>query len=204
MMKIERQPEGNYYNKYESKNRIVKRIMQGFFQGIDEIIRDVDCKIVYEAGCGEGYVSDFIYHKKNIEQYKAMDISERVIDEAKRNFPHIHFQTGSIYEINQGDDSVDLVVATEVLEHLEYPDKALQELLRISKKYVFISVPNEPLWRICNFLRGKYVTRFGNSPGHIQHWSTSAIVKLASKQGKVNKVIQPFPWSMILLIKNGK
>lgn len=35
------------------------------------------------------------------------------------------------------DRSFDIVICTEVLEHLEKPDAALKELIRIAKKFVF-------------------------------------------------------------------
>jgi SAM-dependent methyltransferase len=60
------------------------------------------------------------------------------------------------------DNSFDIVTALDVLEHLNNPHEALKELFRISRKAVFISLPN--LYYIqfrLNFLRGylseKYV-----------------------------------------------
>lgn len=53
------------------------------------------------------------------------------------------------------DNSFDVVTALDVLEHLDNPHGALQELFRVAKKSVLISLPNmhyiEFRWR---FLRG--------------------------------------------------
>lgn len=173
------QPEGNVYNKYDNKNPFVKKIMAGFFSSMDSLLADLDFSNVYEAGCGEGMISEHIYELKNGEaQCYASDISCRLIENASRTFPHIHFSEGSIYDIKCEDEAFDLVFASEVLEHLDYPERAIQELFRVSKKHVFISVPNEPVWRIANLIRGKYVCTLGNTPGHVQHWSTNALLSL--------------------------
>ena len=107
------------------------------------------------------------------------------IEKARLDYQFIQFYVDSIYNIDSNDNNYDLVIACEVLEHLEEPEIALSELFRISNKYVLISVPNEPFWRIANFARGKYLNRLGNTPGHINHWSKNGIIDLTSKYGTV-------------------
>lgn len=199
MMKIV-QPEGNYFDKYNDTNIIVKKLMQGFFSSIDKMLLEIEFKTILEAGCGEGYVSQFLYKKGNT--IDAFDISEKVVQEAQKAFPGIRFSVGSIYNIAAENGQYDLVIASEVLEHLEEPKTALCELFRVSKRYVFISVPNEPIWRVLNLARGKYIKDLGNTPGHIQHWSKSSIRKLCEENGgKILKESSPLPWTMILMEK---
>lgn len=59
----------------------------------------------------------------------------------------------------------------EVLEHLDNPLKALKELSRVSNKWTIISVPNEPIFRIMNIIRMKYLCNLGNTPGHVNNWN---------------------------------
>ena len=49
--------------------------------------------------------------------------------------------------------------------------KALKELVRVSNKYLVISVPNEPLFMLAQLLRGKNWSRLGNDIEHINHWT---------------------------------
>lgn len=193
------QPEGNFYDKYNNKNFIVKKIMGGFFDAIENILSEISFETVLETGCGEGYVSEFIY-KTRKPKIDAFDISEAVIDEAAKNFKFVNFSVGSIYDIDKPDNSYDLVIASEVLEHLEEPEKALAEIFRTSKRYVLVSVPNEPLWRILNFCRGKYIKNLGNTPGHIQHWSKQSFREFVGEDN-ILKMENPLPWTMILLEK---
>lgn len=195
------QPEGNYYDKYNSKNIIEKKIMSNFFATLNKILKPIKYKRVYEIGCGEGYVSNYINNIKKIDKYTATDVSEKVIEKAKGMFNNIEFKTDSIYDISLLDNSVDLVVCCEVLEHIEDVPKALNEIFRVTKKYVLLSVPNEPIWRVCNVLRGKYLKDFGNTPGHINHWNEKEFKKIISKHAKIIKCYKPFPWTMILCKK---
>ncbi|MCK8059985.1 MULTISPECIES: bifunctional 2-polyprenyl-6-hydroxyphenol methylase/3-demethylubiquinol 3-O-methyltransferase UbiG [unclassified Fusibacter] len=200
------QPEGNYFDKYENKKKLIQLIMKGYFKDFDRMLASIEFNSVYEAGCGEGHISQHVYKnrgtdKKNIK-ILASDISERIISKAKVDYPHIDFQVSTIYHLNESTDSYDLTIACEVLEHLEKPEMALNEIFRITRKYVLLSVPNEPIWRIANVLRGKYLMSLGNTPGHINHWNRKKITDLLSSYGEIVEVSTPFPWTMILCRKN--
>lgn len=195
------QPEGNYYDKYLSKNKIVIKLMKGFFRDLDDLLSKIKFNKAIEAGCGEGNVTNHIYSSYDCS-IRGFDIGDTAIAKAKKHFQNIEFDTQSIYEIPDEDDTFDLVVCCEVLEHLENYEDALKELIRISKKYVIVSVPNEPIWRILNMCRLKYLNKFGNTPGHINHWNKSGFVRFVSKYGEVIEVKNPLPWTMILLKKN--
>lgn len=201
----ELQPEGNYFDKYNNGGKIIRLIMNGFFKELDLFLGSITYQTVYEAGCGEGHISQHVY-KLNAENDQTVkitgsDISDTVIKRARIDFPHIRFKVESIYSLNEEKDSYDLVIASEVLEHLEEPQKALTEVFRISKGYVLVSVPNEPIWRIANFFRGRYVLSMGNTPGHIKHWRRREFMDLISNYGDIVKVSTPFPWTMILCEK---
>lgn len=201
-MKITK-PEGNLYNKYDNRSQIINLIMKGFFKNLDQLLGTIGYHSVYEAGCGEGYISQHIYnfHKDRALKITASDLSEKVINNSTKDFPHISFSVKTIYDLQELDGTFDLVVACEVLEHLDNPENALKELFRISKKYVFISVPNEPLWCIANFARCKYIRSLGNTPGHINHWSKKGITKLVENYGSIIEIKNPFPWTMLLCEK---
>src|SRR3546814_398773 len=134
---------------------------------------------------------------------RGSDFSSQVIELAKQNAesrklsPEL-FQVGSIYNLHPARDSADLIVCCEVLEHLEHPEAGLQALQGIVEKYLIISVPREPIWCALNIMRGKYLRSFGNTPGHIQHWSQKGFVRLISKYFDIVEIKKPFPWTMLL------
>ncbi len=96
---------------------------------------------------------------------------------------------------------MDLVLALEVLEHLDEPNKALSELQRVTNKYAIISVPNEPLWRILNMARGAYWSDWGNTYGHVNNWSPRAFKKLLETKFNIIQSSYPIPWQIYLCKK---
>lgn len=93
-------------------------------------------------------------------------------------------------------ESVDLILCSEVLEHLDEPEKTLNQIC--NAKYFLASVPNEPIWSILNMCRGKYLRDFGNTPGHVQKWSTSKFERMLSKHFTVLHTWKCLPWSICL------
>ena len=58
--------------------------------------------------------------------------------------------------------------------------------------------PREPLWRVLNLIRGRYPRDLGNTPGHLQHWSTPAFLALLQEHVEVIELCTPLPWTMAL------
>ncbi len=67
----------------------------------------------------------------------------------------------------------------EVLEHVPDPAAVLAEMFRVASRWVLVSVPREPLWRGLNMARGSYLRDFGNTPGHLNHWSKRSFATTA-------------------------
>ena len=110
----------------------------------------------------------------------------------------IHFSEASIYALPFESKSFDLVVCCEVLEHLESPDRGLAEICRVSSNRVIVSTPREPLWRVLNMLRGKYLSALGNTPGHVQHFTQAGLLDLLCASLHVVAVRAPVPWTVVL------
>lgn len=192
---------GNTYDKYNSKNIIVRRLMSGFDNALCGFVESVAPHSIHEIGCGEGYWV-IQWNRKGIKA-RGSDFSDTVIGIARENAstqgvsPDL-FAQKSIYDVVPECDNADLIVCCEVLEHLEHPGKALEALKEVSKGHLIFSVPREPIWCMLNLARGKYISRFGNTPGHIQHWSTKRFVSLINEYFEVIDTKRPFPWTMVL------
>lgn len=197
---------GNTYDKYGSTNPIVRWLMQGFESAVTELVDKVRPVSIHEVGCGEGY-----WTLKWLEQgidARGSDFSSTVIDLAQANalnrkLPVETFHACSIYDLNPQEDAAQLVVCCEVLEHLEYPEAALQTLQAIANPYLIISVPCEPLWSVMNMARGKYLRHWGNTPGHIQRWSQRQFTAFVSRHFEVIEIRSPIPWTMLLCRRGG-
>ena len=191
---------GNTFDKYGSQNPIVRSLMNGFDVALNGLVDEIAPQTIHEIGCGEGYwVVE--WHGRGIAA-RGTDFSHQVIDMAREhaNSCGINadlFEARSIYDLEAGRDSADLIVCCEVLEHLEEPERGFEALQNVVEKDLVLSVPREPLWRVLNLSRGKYLGDLGNTPGHLNHWSQAGIVGLADRYFDVVAVKAPLPWTMI-------
>lgn len=157
---------------------------------------------ILDAGCGEGFTLNKLFQNKIGSKLEGIDFSKDAISLGKKIHPHLSLRQGDIYKLPYKDNSFDLVLSTEVLEHLKEPEKALKEIIRVSKKYILLSVPNEPFFRLSNFLRGKNITRWGDDIDHINHWNPKSFQEFIKREKvKIIKIKKPFPWTMILVEK---
>lgn len=179
---------------------------------MDELLDKVDdVSMIFEAGCGEGEVTEHAYeHFMGKAHIDAFDISEAIITENKKRAEEagkdIRYYTGDIYDLSgtvDEDARYDLLICSEVLEHTENPTEIVRAFGKQNIRYMLLSVPNEPIWRILNMARGKYIGSLGNTPGHIQHWSTGSFVRMLKEAGlNPVEIRKPLPWTMVLIRKN--
>src|SRR5690606_33175711 len=134
--------------------------------------------------CGEGFAMRAVLGNL-VSQTVGLDGSPGALRLARQLNPGHRFAAGDLLDLPFPDRSFDLVVCMEVLEHLDDPESGLAELCRVSAGWLLLSVPNEPLFRGANFLRGKNVGAWGNDPGHVNHWSARAFRRFVSTQAEV-------------------
>lgn len=191
---------GNTFDKYGSTHPVVKRLLNGFRDSLFELVAKSRATEVHEVGCGEGYWTIGLAQKGL--QARGSDFSSEVVTLARKNAARaghpIPFKAQSIYELSAPDDAAELIVCCEVLEHLEDPMRAVNILAELASPHLIASVPREPLWRLLNLARGKYLRAAGNTPGHLQHWSSSEFRKLLERRFEVREIRQPLPWTMLL------
>jgi glycosyltransferase involved in cell wall biosynthesis/SAM-dependent methyltransferase len=192
---------GNTYDKYGSRNPVAKRLMRGFESALSDFVATSAPQSIHEIGCGEGQW--VLRWNETGLAARGCDFSGKIIDMARANadrrgLPPTLFEARSIYDLDPRQDGADLVVCCEVLEHLQHPAKALEALDRVVGRHLIISVPREPLWRALNLARGKYLRRLGNTPGHIQHWTSAGFINLVSEYFDIVEVRNPLPWTMLL------
>jgi SAM-dependent methyltransferase len=99
---------------------------------------------VLDAGCGSGYgAAEF----PGVAGVVAMDISAEAVTHARREFSRfgVHFLQGACESLPFADRSFDLVVAFEVIEHLERWPQLLAEASRVLRPsgILLVSTPNK-------------------------------------------------------------
>ena len=213
-LKLKAKPETeDFAHKYteEGQGKIGAKLLDNYFESVEKLVSESGLakqrKVkAVEIGCGEGFSTQRL--RKMLPSNISLQASEFVADlvpKAQKRNPDVPIIEESIYETTYPDNTFDLIFLLEVLEHLDYPDKALAELARIIKPdgYLVLGVPREPIWCSLNMARGKYLTHLGNTPGHLNHWPSFALKRFVSKNfGPVIKKSQPLPWTQVLAQKH--
>lgn len=87
---------------------------------------------VLDAGIGTGELAAaFVRHQPDIALH-GIDISETMIETAKKRLAG-DFRCGSLAELPYPDASLDLVMSSHALEHMDLPEIGIRELLRVLK-----------------------------------------------------------------------
>jgi ubiquinone/menaquinone biosynthesis C-methylase UbiE len=88
-----------------------------------------DARKILDLGCGDGTrLSLFAKDKESV----GIDGSSKAISLALKKYQGIRFIKGNIEQLPFESESFDLVYSAYVLEHLERPEKALDEALRVT------------------------------------------------------------------------
>jgi ubiquinone/menaquinone biosynthesis C-methylase UbiE len=187
---------GNTYDKYASKNPIEKRMMNGFFSALDRMLAALEPDVVVEIGAGEGRVTERLVERFPKATVVGLDLPDTdLADEWDGIDVPMFF--GDATRMPFVDKSIDLVVGLEVLEHVPQPERALADIARVCRGTAILSVPREPIWRVGNMARGRYLKDWGNTPGHVNHWSARAFERFVGEHLVVAHTAHPLPWTMI-------
>ena len=134
---------------------------------------------IVDCSCGMGYGATILTTNPTVTHYLGLDIDKDVIDYAKHRYgnPDIEFRSGNICSLTLPDASIDSFISLETLEHLEQPEKAIQEIRRIVRlDGIFVgSVPTAHYETLCSAV-------YGSNPYHIQSFDDVQLFALLKEQ----------------------
>ena len=194
-------PTGNTYDKYGSTNPVVRLLMARFEADLAELWAIARPQRILDVGCGEGVLTERWARLNPEAKIVGIDLEDGKLRQewAKRRHPNLSFRVQEATDLPFADDEYEMACAIEVLEHLRDPAATLGEMSRVARRWLLVSVPREPLWRMLNLARGAYWRTLGNTPGHVNHWSLTEFKALLARYGDVTAVRRPFPWAMALV-----
>jgi len=149
--------------KYGPFSRHLRRI-------IKEIIRPLEFESILDVGCGQGsFLAELKTEFPSIKPY-GIDRSRSAVELASERVPGGHF---SVFDITEYalEEKCDLVVCSEVLEHIPDDITALQNLRKMTGKYLLISTP-----------QGR-MREFEKQVGHVRNYGAGELVTKINSNG---------------------
>jgi SAM-dependent methyltransferase len=153
----------NIYEKFDWVSLKEEDLKDKILKVLEFIPEDV--KTIVDIGCGNGAITNVLG-----KQYEVT-----AVDRSKEALKHLETKTvlASADDIPLASASYDLVFSSELLEHLENDTfaKTVNELKRLTRKYIFITVPNDenPDKLAIKCPNCKYVY---NRPNHLRSFKT--------------------------------
>lgn len=169
------------YTKYTHPNPVYQLTVFRFLHRLSALVCQVQPQSILEIGCGEGFVLDYLVKRHPELSYTGVDLSAEAVRMARRiTAPGIDYICADGREIPLPDKQFDLVIVSEVLEHVARPDQVLAEALRLSNPHVLVTVPLEPHFqRVSDLL---VWLKLGHRPGHVNFWTAAELRRWLSRQ----------------------
>ena len=188
--------------KHASRNPLMRIALENFHRHVRALI-PTDVNSICEIGTGEGFSAEAVFRDGAHTTLTGCDISLDAVQQAKYRLPEMKLLQSDAAQLPFSTRAFDLIVSLEVLEHLTEPAAAVGEFMRVSKRYLLLSVPNDPVFRTLRLATGKGWDQLGDHPEHVQHWTAPSFQKFLAAQGLyIKKVSVPFPyaWTIVLAI----
>lgn len=185
---------------------IKKNLFQKYwhFRRFCEVLKMADTisgKVV-DIGCHSGLFTEKIILKINPSEIYGIDISKKAIKKAKQRIKKGKFITGDAQELPFKNNYFDAAFCLEMIEHVDYPEKVMQEMYRVLKKggYGIILIPTDNLlFKVIWFLWNLRYPVWKHV--HVQSFPGNILEEMVKEKGfKIDRV-KTFNFRMLKLVK---
>lgn len=184
--------------KYSRPSGVEQRLLARFRSRLLAEVRRLGPRRVLDAGCGEGHVTAWVSASLGSGEYTGVDGRAEALAAFRARNPEATALAGDLRSLPFADAAFDLVLCTEVLEHLPDPRGVLRELTRVCSGHLLLTVPHEPFFRAGNLARGRYASRLGSTPGHLSTWGRRGFERLVAAEARPERWFSLFPWQGVI------
>jgi SAM-dependent methyltransferase len=190
-----KKPDPKDYSTIVSVGSVIPCQIDAYFLALNNYVEELST--ILDVGFGLGYGLNILAIKA--KEVSGVDVDQKVYDYCQgtvvgRNPRLVDLRIYDGYSLEYTDSYFDVVTCVDVIEHVEDYHKLIREMLRVSKKGVFISTPNR---------RPEYTNPDGTPKNywHLREWSFEEFDEIARQHGRVDwnflngPFEGPFTWS---------
>lgn len=170
-------PDPKKYSTIVGVGSVVPVQIEAYFLALNKYI-DENAKIL-DVGFGLGYGLNILSIKSS--EVNGVDVDVKVLNYCTNTLvgknPRLKIlKIFDGYNLPFSDDTFDVVTCVDVIEHVEDYNRLIKEMLRVSRKGVFLSTPNR---------RPEYTNNDGGPKNywHLREWSFEEFDQIVSKFG---------------------
>lgn len=124
----------DYYQKGIKNNFFQKYWHTRKLREVNKLITNEGKIKILDVGCASGWFLNEIIKQKPRSKGYGIDIYKEGINYGKKKYPKLILKKANAEKIPFPANTFDIVICTEVLEHVENPSKVLKEIKRVLNK----------------------------------------------------------------------
>lgn len=172
-------PDPKKYSTIAGVGSVVPVQIEAYFLALNKYVEEN--AEVLDVGFGLGYGLNILAIKAKCVNgvdvdTKALDHCKKTIEGRNPKLNYLNIYDG--YNLPFRNNSFDVVTCIDVIEHVENYNRLIKEMLRVSRKGVFLSTPNR---------RPEHTNKDGTPKNywHLREWSFEEFDDITRKLGKV-------------------
>jgi len=172
-------PDPKKYSTICGVGSVVPVQIEAYFLALNKYIDEHE-KIL-DVGFGLGYGLNILSIKSR--EVNGVDVDKKVLDYCSHTIVGRNPRLNILalfdgYNLPFPEETFDVVTCVDVIEHVEDYDRLINEMVRVSKKGVFLSTPNR---------RPEYTNKDGSPKNywHLREWSFDEFDKIVKKFGRI-------------------
>ena len=149
----------------------------------DAVIRElVEADVILDIGCAEGITLQRMIQTCPDKSIVGLDLLAENVEICHQH--ELPVLQGSVYELSFPDESIDACCLTEVIEHLEQPERAIHEVARVLKPggRLILAFPHDRMMRLARLATLRIRDAF-YPYGHTRQWTPRSMARLLGSAG---------------------
>lgn len=192
----------DYYQNGIEKNILQKIWHKGKLKNILNQIDNQPSQIL-DIGCASGWFLSQIAVNYPLAECTGIDVYKDAIDYGKKCYKSLKLILSDAHSLPFPDNSFDVVICSEVLEHVSYPEKVMKEIKRVLKKEGTAIIEMDSGHFIFRIIWYLWTRSKGNvwKDAHLQSYNTKKLEKLIKDNGFLIDRKKSFNYSMAVVFR---